>query len=119
MLADSETTNYLPPYHGASDLSSANSIQLAVDGDLEVTDQLRRLDTSKAARSNRTDGMTVNKSELSTSALVAELRKDEEFFPILLEYLKYEILVYDYALQIHERQVHSLFQRYGDRYFIN
>ena len=94
-------------------------IQLAVDGDLEVTDQIRRLDTSKVARDNRTDAMTVNKSELSTSAIVAELRKDEVFFQILLEYLKYELLLYDYAIQIHERQVDSLRKRYGDRYFIN
>lgn len=94
-------------------------IQFVVDGDLEVTDQIRRLDVSKVARDNRTEAMTVNKSELSTSAIVAVLQKDEEFFQILLEYLKYELLLYDYAIQIHERQVHSLRKRHGDRYFMN
>jgi len=57
-----------------------------------------------------------NRSHLSSSAIVEQLENDEEFYPLLLEYLRYEFEVYEYALQLHIRQVEWMHQQYGDRF---
>jgi hypothetical protein len=94
--------------------SSLYLLQHVIDGDLEVTGQLHRLDTARPSQndSNRT---TFNQSKLSTDALVAELKRDPNFYPSLQEYLRYEFLIYDFALQIHARQVQALPNRHGSR----
>ena len=102
---------------------SLSLIQHVIDGKMEMTERLRRLDNSKSSSSNpghsNTTGVTVNKSHLSTTALVAELQNDDAFYSMLLDYLRYEFLVYDYALQIHAKQVATLYEQYGDRYRIS
>lgn len=49
-----------------------------------------------------------NPSKFSTSSVVAELQKDEVFWDLLSEYVKYDDAVYRHALQIHESQYQSL-----------
>ena len=51
--------------------------------------------------------MTANKSskkEVSTSAVVAELAKDEEHMKMFLEYVQYERMITDYAWMMHNLQ---------------
>jgi hypothetical protein len=57
--------------------------------------------------SSRSDGVTANKSlkrEVSTSAVVAELAKDEKLINLVLEYMKYERMITDFAWTMHNLQ---------------
>lgn len=57
--------------------------------------------------SSQSEGVTANKSskkEVSTSAVVAELAKDEEHMKMFLEYVQYERMITDYAWMMHNLQ---------------
>ncbi|MGK3736867.1 MAG: hypothetical protein ACI8RD_004715, partial [Bacillariaceae sp.] len=45
-----------------------------------------------------------NQGKISTTEVLAELKEDTEFFKIFTEYIKYEHLVYEFALDIHNLQ---------------
>lgn len=44
------------------------------------------------------------RGSISTSSVVAELKKDAAFMPVLREFLKYELIVVDFALKMHHMQ---------------
>lgn len=50
----------------------------------------------------------VNRSPISTAAVVDELEKDESFMKILRDYLKWEYRVHKFALEMHMRQYESI-----------
>jgi len=52
--------------------------------------------------------VVVNQSRFSTSAILNELKKDEEFFPLLVEYVKYDQMIVDFARRIHLLQYEAL-----------
>ena len=54
------------------------------------------------------DGMKINPSKISSSTVMLELRKDERFMRDLLEVVKYEQQVSDFAMALHLRQHASL-----------
>lgn len=59
------------------------------------------------ASSQSNKGVTANKSvkrEVSTSAVVAEMAKDEEHMNLFLEYVKYERMITDFAWTMHNLQ---------------
>ena len=61
----------------------------------------------KKFASSQSEGVTANKSskkEVSTSAVVAELAKDEEHMKMFLEYVQYERMITDYAWMMHNLQ---------------
>jgi len=47
---------------------------------------------------------------ISTSSVVAELKKDDRFMPIITEFLKYEQMVVDFALKMHRLQYDMVMQ---------
>ncbi|CAB9527706.1 unknown protein [Seminavis robusta] len=49
-----------------------------------------------------------NPSKYSTSKVVQELKKDEELWPLLQEYVKYDTLIYERALQLHKQQYEAM-----------
>ena len=52
--------------------------------------------------------ISVNKSPVPTSEVVAELEKDEKFMEMMRDYLKWEDKIYKFALQMHTRQYESV-----------
>jgi hypothetical protein len=49
-----------------------------------------------------------NKSTLSSSDVLAELRKDAAFFAIFEEYVKYDDKIYNFGLELHKRQYEAM-----------
>lgn len=49
-----------------------------------------------------------NPSKFSTASVVAELQKDAKFWELMVEYVKYDDIIYRHALQIHGAQHRSL-----------
>jgi len=45
---------------------------------------------------------------ISTSSIVAELKKDDKFMSVITEFLKYEQMVADFALKMHRLQYDML-----------
>jgi hypothetical protein len=45
-----------------------------------------------------------NQGKISTTEVLAELKEDTEFFKVFTEYVKYEHMVYEFALDIHNLQ---------------
>jgi hypothetical protein len=45
-----------------------------------------------------------NQGKISTTEVLAELKEDTDFFKIFVEYIKYEHMVYEFALDIHKLQ---------------
>ena len=52
--------------------------------------------------------VVVNQSRFSTSTILNELKKDEEFYPLLVEYVKYDQMIVDFARRIHLLQYEAL-----------
>jgi len=50
----------------------------------------------------------VNKSILSSSAVLLELEKDPEFMEILREYVKYDNQIHTFAMELHRRQYQAM-----------
>jgi len=59
---------------------------------------------------NKTEEIIMNKSRLSSSSVLAEVEKDEEFMKLLREFVKFDDKVYRFALDMHMRQYED-FQR--------
>jgi Sulfotransferase family len=76
--------------------ASLELLAFALQEDLHTSEFLQRL-TAHEGRSNQ--------AEISTSVLVADLQKDEAFLPYLHKYLQFESVLYDFARQLHQRQV--------------
>jgi hypothetical protein len=84
-------------------MSSSLELMLhVVDGAREMTETFQKVDTEKSG--SKGDLLVANKSRLSTAAIIEGLRKDDEFFQLLQEYLKYDEIIYSLALKLHDRQ---------------
>ena len=85
---------------------SLDLLRYVINQDGAVDKVFDRLDPATETKTT----VVANKSSLSTSKLVESLRQDKEFWKLLQEYLKFEFPVYDFALQLHVRQVEWLHQ---------
>ena len=56
----------------------------------------------------RKDKVMHNKSKFSTSSILTELKKDVDFFPLMVEYVKYDQMIVDFATKIHLLQYKAL-----------
>jgi hypothetical protein len=54
-----------------------------------------------------------NPSKFSTLTIVAELERDADFWPLLREYVKYDDLIYQRALQLHMLQYQEFLRQRG------
>lgn len=88
---------------------SLEMLQYVVDKDGEL-DDLFELYGMIPPGKNKTEDIVMNKSKLSSSAVLAEVEKDEEFMEIFREYVKWDAKVYQFALEMHKRQYEE-FQR--------
>jgi hypothetical protein len=87
--------------------SMSSSLELmlhVVDGTGEMTETFQQVDTKRNTSKPADDLLVSNKSKLSTVAIIDELRKDDEFFQLLQEFLKYDEVIYSLALKLHNRQ---------------
>ena len=89
---------------------SLEMIQDIVDKDGEL-DSMFESFGKKPAGANATKEMKANKSKLSSEDVLAELEKDEEFMKVLREFVKYDDIVYRFALDMHMRQYESFRHR--------
>jgi hypothetical protein len=62
--------------------------------------------TSQSGRQQ--PGMILNKSAFSTIHVLEELKKDEEFFELLKEHVKYEQMIYDFGVNMHNLQYSAI-----------
>ena len=93
--------------------SMSSSLELmlnVVDGTGEMTETFQQVDTKSNTSKPEDDLLVANKSKLSTIAIIEELRKDDQFFQVLQEYLKYDEVIYSLALKLHNRQYEWLLQ---------
>lgn len=60
---------------------------------------------------NKTEEIVMNKSTLSSSSVLAEVQKDEAFMKLFREYVKYDDMVYRFALDMHMRQYEAYKQQ--------
>ena len=112
---------------------SLEMIQSIIDVNREMTDEFRKLDpknllprvsvttatATKSTKHNTSKEKEVimrNQSKLSTSAIVQVLKEDEEIWGKFEKVLKYDSDLYDFALQIHEKQYEELKKRHGDKF---
>jgi len=59
-------------------------------------------------KSGKMQSKEVNKSILSSSAVLLELEKDPEFMEILREYVKYDNQIHTFAMELHRRQYQAM-----------
>jgi len=92
---------------------SLNLIRYAInsDGNALVDKMIDSLDYETSQ--NKTNGsrrrlLEKNKSKISTSALVREIKKDTKLFTILKSSLRREYELYDFAIEVHKQQVERL-----------
>lgn len=78
-------------------------LQYLLDRDRSLDDLFNRTHTPNATQGT---GLARNKSKISTSAVLRELEKDASFYEELREYLKYDCVIYAFAVQMHEKQHH-------------
>jgi len=55
----------------------------------------------------------LNKSVFSTSEFIAELKKDQEFYPNLVEYVKYDQMLVDFARKLYLLQYNAIKSSFG------
>ena len=81
---------------------SLDLIRYTINGDNnpQINRLLNALDTMKTPTS-----LIRNRSELSTSDIVRELQKDEMIFKKMQHMLRYEFQIYNFAMELHKRQV--------------
>lgn len=71
------------------------------------------MDKNNTVKNNAT-GAVSNKSRLSSAKVLEELEKDKVFMEQMKEYVKYEDLIYSFALELHTRQhAHVVRQQLG------
>ena len=69
--------------------------------------QQRRLQKQHGSSSSSSSSRKLvawNQGKISTTEVLAELKEDTDFFKIFVEYIKYEQMVYEFALDIHKLQ---------------
>jgi hypothetical protein len=73
---------------------------------------LKNADSKRVSELDQvTDGTEINvskKGEVSTSSVLDELKKDTEFISIFQEYVKFEKLINDYAMNMHLMQYEQM-----------
>lgn len=89
---------------------SLEMLQHVVDKDGEL-DSLFESYGKIPPGANETKEIKANKSRLSSSEVLAEVEKDEEFMKVLHEFVKWDKKVYDFALDMHIRQYEAMKQR--------
>lgn len=57
-----------------------------------------------------------NRGDISTGSVLKELEKDEEFMVIFREFVKYEEMLYDVAMDMHEKQYEAAKKGHFERY---
>ena len=82
---------------------SLEMLQHVIDKDREL-DGLFESFGMVPAGTNKTREVIKNQSKLSSSEVLAEVEKDEEFMKLMREYVKYDTMVYEFALGMHMRQ---------------
>ena len=82
---------------------SLEMLQHVVDKDGELDDLFEKFGKIPPG-ANATKEVIKNQSRLSSSEVLAEVEKDEEFMKIMREFVKWDEMVYKFALDIHTRQ---------------
>jgi len=90
---------------------SLEILKYVIDGVDEFSDVFDRLDTQKNISSDSTTHLVLNKSLMPIDIVINELCKDKVFYRQLNEFLKYDAKIYDFALQVQERQYKSLLDK--------
>jgi len=93
---------------------SMEILQYLLDGDEEATPTFREFGL-KENDEGAQKGHKGNRSPVSASVLLEHFRKDEEFYRKLLEHVKYEQQITDFALDIHMRQHELIRERKRSR----
>jgi len=92
---------------------SLQMFQYLIDKDEEQTELFERIGMNPIKQESKQDEgsaavVVKNKSAYSTGDVVRELQKDPVFFDQLKEYVKYDQMVYDYALSAHIKQYDTI-----------
>jgi len=90
---------------------SLEILKYVIDGVDEFSDVFDRLDTQKNISSDSTTHLVLNKSLMPIDIVINELCKDKVFYRQLNKFLKYDAKIYDFALQVQERQYKSLLNK--------
>ena len=90
---------------------SVGLIQSIIDTDEELTDDFRKL-----VHPSHSGSLVKNQSKLSSSKITAALKDDEKTWKMFNEILKYEVDLYNFAMEVHGLQVKEMKKRHGDRY---
>lgn len=85
---------------------SLEMLQHTIDRDRDLDDLFESFGMIPVG-TNTTEEIIKNKSVLSSSAVLAEVEKDEEFMKLFKEYVKYDDMIYKFALDMHMRQYES------------
>jgi hypothetical protein len=85
---------------------SLEMLQHVIDKDRELDDLFESFGMVPAG-ANKTEEVIRNQSKLSSSEVLAEVEKDKEFMKLMREYVKYDTMVYEFALDMHMRQYES------------
>jgi hypothetical protein len=94
-------------------------LQSIIDGDGELDKSFQALNTGSSSLSKngtstkREPKLLQNKSKFSSTELVRMLQRDPVVFSQLQHYLRYEFQIYDFALQLHQRQVEMFSPNYS------
>lgn len=88
---------------------SLEMLQYLIDEE-GLTDPMFEYFGKKDANGTRRD-VAVNRSPISTAQVVSELEKDEDFMKLIRGYLKWEDMLYRFALEMHMRQYESIQNR--------
>ena len=100
---------------------SLELLQFVIDQDLEQTHLFESYGMKLREDVTGSNGIAPvpakvnNPSKFSTDSVVAEFRKDAEFFALLEEYVKYDEQIYAQALHLHKLQYDQLLQHRGQK----
>jgi len=98
--------------------NSLSLLRSVIDQGKELGSSFSMLDDSR----HLTEGLphlNENKSRLSSKEIVSLLSSDEHFMSVMQEYLRYEYLIYDFALRLHILQVTDMHRMHGDGYSLD
>merc|ERR1740139_696836 len=76
---------------------------------LDREKQFPKLFEEEEGEENRSNTAGYGLGDITTSVIVDELKTDKEFFELLNEYVKYERMIYEFGLKMHEQQYAALF----------
>lgn len=74
-------------------------------------DPMHQLKALFATVDGTNQALVVNRSKLSTSRIVNALERDAEMASMLREHLKYDQQIYEFAVDVHERQYQALLRQ--------